>query len=108
MSRSLHGDGLVLRLLSQGELLSNFERELRKQMMKNVQGKKAEKATPCPYCGESFKLHMEAVMFGGEIRCPHCQETYSVSSEAADTLVSGLDDFRKSLEQINRRNRRHR
>jgi uncharacterized Zn-finger protein len=88
--------------------LSNFKRELRKQMMKNVRGNEAEKATPCPYCGETFNLPMEAVMFGGEVRCPHCQEAYSLSSEAADKLVSGLDDFRKSLEQINRRNLRSR
>jgi uncharacterized Zn-finger protein len=73
---------------------------MRKEMMKNVRGKEAEKATPCPYCGEEFKLPMEAVMFGGEITCPHCQQTFNVGSDGADKLVTGLDEFRRN---INRR-----
>lgn len=88
--------------------MSSFEREMRKEMMKNIRGKEAEKSTPCLYCGEPFKLPMEAVVFGGEATCPHCQRVFGVQSDAADTLVSGMDDFRKSLDRINKRNRRRR
>jgi predicted Zn finger-like uncharacterized protein len=76
---------------------SRFRREMRKEMTKNVRGKKAERPTPCPNCGEQFRFPMEAVMFGGEVTCPHCQQTFNVGSDAADRLISGLNDFRRKL-----------
>jgi uncharacterized Zn-finger protein len=78
---------------------------MRKYVMKNAQGKEAEKATPCPYCGESFKLPMEVVLFGGDVTCPHCGDVFGLESDAADTLISGMEDLRKGMERINRRNR---
>jgi uncharacterized Zn-finger protein len=87
-------------------LTSKFEREWRKEIMKNVRGKQAEKPAPCPNCDEQFRFPMEAVMFGGEVTCPHCQQTFVVGSDAADKFVSGVDDFRKNIERTNRKRRR--
>jgi uncharacterized Zn-finger protein len=77
--------------------VSSFERGMRKEIEKNVRGKQAEKPAPCPSCGEQFRFPMEAVMFGGEVTCPHCQQTFTVGSDAADKLISGLNDFRRKL-----------
>ncbi len=79
--------------------MCRFERELREEMMRNARGQKAEKVTPCPLCNEPFKLPMEAVLFGGAVTCPHCEQTFNVGSDAADKIVSDLDDFRRNLGQ---------
>ncbi len=77
--------------------MSQFERDLREEMMKNIRGKLAEKPAPCPYCEREFHWPMEAVVFGGEINCSHCGQTFEAKSDVADSMTSDLEDFRRGL-----------
>ena len=77
--------------------MSQFERDLREEMMKNVRGEQAENPAPCPYCEQEFRWPMEAVVFGGEITCPHCSQTFVADSDVAGNITSALEDFRRGF-----------
>jgi uncharacterized Zn finger protein (UPF0148 family) len=82
---------------------SSFERDLRREMEQNLEGQKADYPAPCQICGSEFLYPARAVVFGGEVVCPHCGGTFTVSSDAADSFISSVQDFRRNIERRNRR-----
>ena len=88
--------------------MSSFERKLKKEMEKNLRGQESDEPYSCPNCGTEFKLPGQVVIFGGEATCPTCGQVVSFTSNAGDTVASAIDDFRKNLERMNRKNRRRR
>ena len=90
-------------------MTSNFERKIKQEMEKNLRGQESDRPIECPNCGAEFRIPAQVVMFGGEMDCPNnCGQSFSFKSDAADQFASGLSDFRKSLDRINKKNRRRR
>lgn len=87
-------------------MTSKFEREIKREMEKNLRGQYERRE--CPNCGAGLDIPGQAVMFGGDVHCSACGTTINIQSDAADQFASGLSDFRKSLDRINKKNRRRR
>lgn len=90
-------------------MAKKFEREIKRELEKNLRGQESDEPIECPNCGTRFKIPGQVVMFGGEMDCPNnCGQTFSFESDAGDQVASAIDDFRKSLERSNKKNRRRR
>mgnify|MGYP000931435541 CR=1 FL=1 len=68
---------------------------------------KAQVPIPCPACGSSLKVSLADVQRGRVVRCPQGHEVHlKEDGDNIRQVERAIDDFKRSIEQINRRLRR--
>lgn len=70
---------------------------------REVRGKKIN--ATCTQCKRKFQFPAEVLFDGGSKRCPHCGCTYRSDGSSGKKFDKTINDFRKSMERINRRHR---